>query len=83
VKSLIAWELDAPVKVAIAVLGLALFVFMLYWASVRDAVDAGECRSLYQRAQTAAESSAVDAQGAGAKVPGMSCGDLRRAGRIR
>jgi len=83
-KPLFTWEFSAPVTVAIALLGIAAVAAMFYFATYQDTIDAGQCRLRYQRAHSAADSSAVDAQRVTqVKAPQLTCGALRRLGQVR
>ena len=70
-----------------ALILLLLLGYEVYRTRVRDAVDAADCRSLYQRARSAADTSRVDVQVAPhAQSRGdlnLICGELRRLSRIR
>ena len=77
-------ELSTPMTVAIAFFAIAAVVARVYLLRVADVIDAGQCRVRYQHARSAADSLLVDAHRA-TDTNGfqMTCGALRRSGRVR
>jgi hypothetical protein len=77
--------------IGIGVLAVAIVAGYFWWvAKGRDTIDARLCAEEYARARTALESTRIDARpptenrGRGElSMPIMTCGELRRVGKVR
>ena len=81
-----------PRSVIVGGLVILLLVagYELYTFRVRDAADAAVCKGWYHAARTRADSTRIDIQlaprarsGAEMATPNLTCGELRRSGRIQ
>ena len=70
--------------IVVGIIILALFAaFEVYRFRLTDKVQAAQCRALYARARSAADTNRVDIQVASGATGNLRCGELRRSGRIR
>ncbi|HEX5436480.1 MAG TPA: hypothetical protein VFW98_04945 [Gemmatimonadaceae bacterium] len=78
-----------PIVLGIAaIVGIVLVVEFVLAADPGTQPEAAECRAAYERARTAVDSAAVDAQRPlvrrqSAAPSRLSCGELRRSGELR
>jgi hypothetical protein len=77
------WELSRSAKIAIIVLGIAIFAALAYKPRLDKAVLGGQCQLLYTRALTAADTLHIDTQVLTDEHGNhTSCGELRRMGAV-